>query len=410
LATYQTLDDVNVKGKVVIVRVDFNSEINSATKKVASDVRIRAHAESTIKELSEKGAKVVILAHQGRKGDPDFTPLKEHAEILGKILCAQVQFVDDVYGEKAKSAIKNLKSGQILVLDNVRLFAQETKEGTPEQHSKTDLVQNLAPLADLFVNDAFAAAHRAHVSLVGFTAVLPSVAGRVMERELVSLSKALEKPEHPCVYVMGGGKADDALEISKYVLTHNIADYVLTGGVVAQIFLTAKGYDLGKPNRDLIAKKELTGFIPGIKILLKQYHDKIIVPIDLAVNIAEKRKEIRVDDLPTGYPIFDIGSKTAEIYGKYIASAKSVVASGPMGVYENKEFAIGTKKVFKSIADSCAFSLAGGGHTISALQGFGLSSKISYVSTAGGALAEFLMGKKLPGVAALENSVKKKIT
>jgi len=159
----------------------------------------------------------------------------------------------------------------------------------------------------------------------------------------------------------------------------------------------------------LIAKKELTGFIPGIKILLKQYNDKIIVPIDLAVNIAEKRKEVRVDDLPTEYPIFDIGSKTAEIYGKYIASAKAVVVSGPMGVYENKEFAIGTKKVFKSIADSCAFSLAGGGHTISALQGFGLSSKISYVSTAGGALAEFLMGKKLPGVAALENSVKKKV-
>lgn len=409
MAKYQTLDDVNVDGKVILVRVDFNSEINPATKKVASDVRIRAHAESTIKELADKKAKVVILAHQGRRGDPDFTSLKEHADILNKILSTDVQFVDDVYGERAKIAIKNLKSGQILVLDNVRMFPQETKEGTPEQHAKTELVQNLAPLADLFVNDAFAAAHRAHVSMVGFTAVLPSAAGRVMERELVSLSKALENPEHPCVYIMGGGKADDALEISKYVINNKIADYILTGGVVAQIFLAAKGYNLGKPNKDLIAKKDLTGFIPGIKALINQYPEKFLVPIDLAINLDEKRKEIRTDDLPTEYPIFDIGSKTTEIYGKLITSAKSVVVSGPMGVYENKEFATGTKKVFKSVADSCAFSLAGGGHTISALQGFGLSSKISYVSTAGGALVEFLMGKKLPGVVALENSAKKKI-
>jgi phosphoglycerate kinase len=408
LAKYKTLDAVDVKGKVVLVRVDFNSEIDSTTKKVASDVRIRAHAESTIKELSEKGAKVVILAHQGRKGDSDFTSLKEHAAILGKILGKSVQFVDDVFGEKAKIAIKNLNPSQILVLDNVRLFAQETKEGTPEQHSKTDLVQNLAPLADLFVNDAFAAAHRSHVSMVGFTAVLPSVAGRIMERELTSLSKALEKPVHPCVYVMGGGKADDALEISKYVITHNIADYVLTGGVVAQIFLAAKGYDLGKINMDLIEKKGLTGFVAGIKELLGQFPEKFVIPLDLALNVAEKRKEITVDDLPTEYPIFDIGAKTAEVYGKYIASAKSVVVSGPMGVYEKKEFAAGTKKVFTAVANSGAFSLAGGGHTISAISEFSLSAKISYISTAGGALAEFLMGKKLPGVAALETAVQTK--
>jgi phosphoglycerate kinase len=244
--------------------------------------------------------------------------------------------------------------------------------------------------------------------MVGFTAVLPSVAGRIMERELTSLSKALEKPEHPCVYVMGGGKADDALEISKYVITNKIADYVLTGGVVAQIFLAAKGYDLGKSNMDLIAKKGLTGFIAGIKELLGQYPEKLIVPLDLALNVAEKRQEISVKDLPTEYPIFDIGTKTAEVYAKYIFSAKSVVVSGPMGVYEKKEFAVGTKKVFTAIANSGAFSLAGGGHTISAISEFGLSGKISYISTAGGALAEFLMGKKLPGVVALETAVQTK--
>jgi len=408
MAKYLTLDDVKVKDKVVLVRVDFNSEVDPETKKVTSDVRIRAHAETTIKELAEKGAKVVILAHQGRKGDPDFLPLKQHAEILGKILKCPVQYVDDVYGEKAKKAIKNLKSGEILVLDNVRSFAGETKEGTPAEHAKTELVQNLAPLADLFVNDAFAAAHRGHASMVGFTAVLPSAAGRIMERELKSLSRALEKPEKPCVYVMGGAKADDSLEISKYVLGNGIADYVVVGGVTAQLFLAAKGFDLGKGNMAFLAKKELTGLVPGIQALLKQYPDKILLPDDVALDVGGKRKEILVGKLPTEYSIFDIGAKTAENYAKLIAKAKSIVVSGPMGVYENKEFNHGTKRVFEAIADSKAFSLAGGGNTIAAIQEYGLSKKIGYISTAGGALIEFLMGKKLPGVVALENAVKSK--
>jgi phosphoglycerate kinase len=408
MAKYLTLDDVQVKDKVVLVRVDFNSEIDPETKKVASDVRIRAHAETTLKELAEKGAKVVVLAHQGRKGDPDFIPLKQHAEILGKILKCPVKYVDDVYGEKAQNAIKKLQSGEILVLDNVRRFDGETKKGTPQEHAKTVLVQNLAPLADLFVNDAFAAAHRAHVSMVGFTAVLPSVAGRIMERELKSLSKALEKPEKPCLYIMGGAKADDSLEISKYVLSNNIADYVLTGGVVSQVFLAAKGYSLGKPTMAFLEKKELTGLFPGIKELMQKYPNNIVTPDDVALDMNGKRKEIMVSALPTDHSIFDIGAKTIEDYAKLISAAKSIVLSGPMGVYENPEFAVGTKKVFKAIADSQAFSLAGGGHTISALQEFGLSNKISYVSTAGGALVEFLMGKKLPGVAALEEAAARK--
>jgi phosphoglycerate kinase len=408
MAKYLTLDDVKVKDKVVLVRVDFNSEVDPETKKVTSDVRIRAHGETTIEELSEKGAKVVVLAHQGRKGDPDFIPLKQHAEILSKVLGKPVQYVDDVYGEKAKKAIKNLKSGEILVLDNVRSFAGETKEGTPAEHAKTELVQNLAPLADLFVNDAFAAAHRAHVSIIGFTAKLPSVAGRIMERELKSLSRILEKPENPCLFILGGAKADDSLEISKYVLSNNIADYVLTGGVVSQVFLVAKGCDLGKGNMAFLEKKELMPLVPGIKELMHKYPKKIMVPEDLGLDVNGKRKEITVDKLPTEHSIFDIGAKTIESYGKLISAAKSIVFSGPMGVYENKEFAVGTKKVFEEIANSKAFSLAGGGHTISALQEFGLSGKISYVSTAGGALIEFLMGKKLPGVVALETAAARK--
>jgi phosphoglycerate kinase len=408
MAKYKTLDDFQVKNKVVLVRVDFNSEIDPATKKVTSDVRIRAHAESTLKELAEKGAKTVVLAHQGRKGDPDYTPLKEHAEILGKILKFPVKYVDDLFGDKAKAAIKNLKGGEILVLENVRSWEKETKSTTPEEASKTELVQNLAPLADLFVNDAFAAAHRGHVSMVGFTAVLPSAAGRIMERELKSLSKALEKPEKPSVYVMGGAKADDSLEISKYVLGKGIADYVLTGGVTGQLFLAAKGTNLGKGNMAYLEKKELTSLIPGIKALEEQYGKKVMTPVDLALDLHGKRKEIKINELPTENSIMDIGAKTVEAYAAIIASAKSIVVSGPMGVYENKEFNYGTKKVFEAIANSRAFSLAGGGNTIAAINEYGLNKKIGYISTAGGALIEFLMGKRLPGVVALENAVQTK--
>jgi phosphoglycerate kinase len=408
MAKYKTLDDFDFKNKIVLVRVDFNSEIDPVTKKVTSDVRIKAHAESTLKELAEKGAKIVVLAHQGRKGDPDYTPLKEHALILGKILKCPVKYVPDLFGDKAKAAIKSLKSGEILVLENVRSWDGETKSSTPEQASKTELVQNLAPLADLFVNDAFAAAHRGHVSMVGFTAVLPSAAGRIMERELKSLSKALEKPEKPSVYVMGGAKADDSLEISKYVLSKGIADYVLTGGVTGQLFLAAKSVDLGKGNMGYLAKKELTGLLPGIKVLEAQFGDKVMVPVDVAIDLNGKRKEIPVSKLPTENSIMDIGAKTAELYAKIIGSAKSIVVSGPMGVYENKEFNYGTKKVFEAIATSKAFSLAGGGNTIAAINEYGLEKKIGYISTAGGALIEFLMGKTLPGVVALENAVQKK--
>jgi len=408
MAKYLTLDDVAVKDKVVLVRVDFNSAVDPETKKVLDETRIRAHGETTIKELTGKGAKVVVLAHQGRKGDPDFIPLKQHAEILGKVLGKSVRYVDDVFGDKAQRAIKDLKSGEILVLENVRTFPGETKEGTPEEHAKTEFVKAIAPLADLFVNDAFAAAHRAHVSMVGFTAVLPSIAGRIMERELKSLSKVLEKPEKPCLYILGGAKADDSLEISKYVLDHGAADYVLTGGVVGHVFLVAEDFNLGKPNMSFLEEKKLMGLVPGIKGLIQKYPDKIKVPVDLAVEADKRRKEVPVEKLPTDHPIFDIGVKTVESYAKTIRNAKSIVISGPMGVFENSEFIFGTRRIFEEVTNSQAFSLAGGGHTIAALQEFGLSNKISYVSTAGGALIEFLMGKKLPGVVALEKAAIRK--
>jgi phosphoglycerate kinase len=405
---FLTLDDIKVKDKVVLVRVDFNSPLDPRTKKVLEDTRIRAHGETTIRELQDKGARTVILAHQGRIGDSDFIPLRQHAKILAKILNKPVKYVGDLYGERAKTAIRNLRSGEILLLENVRKFPLETKDGTPEEQAKTELVRNLAPLADLFVNDAFAAAHRAHVSIVGFTAVLPSVAGRIMEKELKSLSKVLENPEKPCIFVLGGAKADDSLEISKYVLEKGIANRVLTGGVVGQTFLAAMGYDLGKSNMEFLEKEGLMKFLPGITDLIHSYESSIGTPLDVALDVNGKRVEISVEELPSEYSIFDIGVKTSDYYSNFIRKAKSIVVSGPMGKYENEKFRYGTEKVLSEIAHSRAFSVAGGGHTIAALEIFGLTDRVSYISTAGGALIEFLMGKRLPGVVALEKAAVRK--
>jgi len=405
---FLTLDDVKVEGKTVLVRVDFNSPVDPETKKILDDTRIRAHGETTLKELSEKGAKVVVLAHQGRPGDPDFIPLKQHAERLEELLGKPVKYVDDLYGEKAKQAIRELENGEILVLENTRTYPEERKSKTPEEHAESDFIKALAPLADLFVNDAFSAAHRSHASVVGFTAVLPSVAGRIMERELKALSRVLESPEKPCVFILGGAKADDSLKISQYVLKNNIADYILTGGITGHLFLVATGVDLGKPNMEMLEKQKVLGLVPGIKDLMAEYPGKIKVPVDVAVEVEGKREELSVKDLPTDHPIFDIGTETIKEYSRIIKEAKSIVVSGPPGAYEKKEFIKGTRGIFEAVAESKAFSLVGGGHTVAAVHELGLSNRMSYISTAGGALIEFLMGSKLPAVVALEEAAEKK--
>ncbi|MCW4035392.1 MAG: phosphoglycerate kinase [Candidatus Bathyarchaeota archaeon] len=401
---FLTIDDFDLNNKTVLVRVDFNSPLDPNTKQIINDKRIRAHAQETISELVKKGAKTVVLAHQGRPGDADFINLEQHAKLLGKALNMPVKYVDDVYGPDAQNAIKALASGEVLVLGNVRGVSNEQSKGTPEEHSKTEFVKNLAPLADVFINDAFAAAHRAHVSMVGFTAVLPSAAGRIMEKELKALGKVLESPEKPSVFVIGGAKGDDSLDISNYVLKNDIADQVLAGGVIGHIFLVAKGVDLGEGNMKFLEKKDLMCLVPGIKELMNKYPGAIVTPIDLAMDVDGKRKEIDIENLPTDNSIFDIGTKTANMFGDIIRKAKTIVVSGPVGVFENPEFKAGSQIVLQAVAESEGFSLVGGGHTVAAVEKLGLADKMSYVSTAGGALIEFLMGKQLPGVVALEKA------
>ncbi|RLI51488.1 phosphoglycerate kinase [Candidatus Bathyarchaeota archaeon] len=396
-----TMDDFDFENKTVIIRVDFNSPLDSETKIITDDTRIRRHAK-TIKELMDKGGKVVIIAHQGRPGSHDFSTLQQHSIVLSKILGKSVRYVSDIFGEAAKSEIKNLKRGNALLIENVRMFLGEMKKLTADEHAKSELVKNLAPLADVYVNDGFAVAHRAHASIVGFPTVLPNVVGRVLERELKVLDKVKKAEDKPCIYVMGGAKADDAAAISDYVLGHGTADYVLTGGVIGQLFLFAQGVDIGDINVRFLEKKKFVQYIPKIKELFKKYNGKILLPEDFGIDVNGKRKDITLGDLPTQYSMFDIGLKTVKKYTELLKTAKIIVLSGPMGVYERKEFILGTKRIFEVIANSDVFSVVGGGNTLEAVKKLGLSEKISYISTGGGALMEFLTGKILPGVKALE--------
>lgn len=402
---FLTLDDLELEGKTVLVRAEFNSPVDLETKKITGSTRIRASA-ATIKAILDKGGKVAILAHQGRLGDPDFIPLKQHSEILSKILERPVKYVDDICGEKAQTAIANLKKGEVLVLENVRGFKDETKNLPPEEHSKSELVQNLAPLVDIFVHDAFGAAHRSQASLVGFTPLMPSAAGLTMEKELTSLAKVASDAEKPCIYVLGGAKPNDSVDIASYVLERGIADKILVGGLLTGLFLIAKGYDLSGPNEEFLNEKGYLDLLTNIKEMLSKYGEKIDMPSDVAVDAEGKRKEILIEDLPTGYSIFDIGSETAERYAKVVKDSKTVVLNGPLGVYERDLFMKGTRMVFTATAESEAFSLVGGGHTITAIEKLGLKEKISYVSTGGKVLLDFLMGKNLPGVEALKKSAR----
>jgi len=404
---YNTLDDFDFENKTVLLRVDFNLPLDKKTLEILDTTRIKL-VIPTIKELIDKKAKIVIIAHQGRKGDWDFTSLEKHAKALESILKKNVIYVNDIFGEKAKNSIKNLKPGEVLLLDNVRKFDGETEKKTPEDHAKSTLVQNLYPLADIFVNDAFAAAHRSQCSLVGFTEVLPSCAGRLMEKELTSLEKIIKNPEKPCIFLFGGAKFSDAVITIDRVLANKTADEVLLTGLPANAFLVAEGYNLGKKNEDALAKEGTTEQYEEIKKVLGKFRDKILLPIDFAFEKNGKREEIDLNKLPIENNLFDIGEKTINEFKEVLSDAKTVFLSGPCGVFENILFKKGTKEIFTFVANSDAYSIVGGGHTVAAIEQLNLDKKISHISTGGGSLEKFMMGDKLPVVEALKKAKNKR--
>ncbi|MBI5227703.1 phosphoglycerate kinase [Candidatus Micrarchaeota archaeon] len=385
----------DVSGKTIFVRVDLNSPVENG--KITASSRIYAHAK-TIHELSHRGAKVVVLSHQGRDGHPDFISLEQHAKLLHDILRHDVHFVDDVIGEKAKKAIAGLKNGEVLVLDNVRFLHCETHHSHDVEN---ELVAHLAPLADYYVIDALSVAHRNHSSVVGFSKKLPCFAGDILASEIEAVSKV--RHSHDVTFIFGGSKVDDSFAVMKKWLSDRRAREVLVTGALSVLLLYAKGYSVGG-SYDYLKNSGLLTHVPDAKALLEQFGGQIILPVDVGLSIDMKREECDSDKIEKGQ-IWDIGEKTIAAYVEKISKSSCIVMNGPAGVYELEDFSKGTKALLKAVADCDAFSLLGGGHTIAAIEKLGIDKKyFGYVSLSGKALIEYLCGKSLPGLLMLDEN------
>jgi len=410
---YLTLDDFDYRGKTVLLRVDINSPIDAKTRKITNENRI-IQSLPTIKEIIKKGAKLVIIAHQGDILEyQNLIPLREHAEKLSQKLGQEVQFIDDVAGPAAREKIKKLKAGEILLLDNLRYLAEEAStfddavKLTPEEMANTYLVRNLAPLVDYYVNDAFAAAHRNSASMVAFQELRPSAAGILYDKEVTALTTVLENPEHPCVFLLGGAKISDAFDMMKKALAEDSADYILTAGITGQIMHLAQGRKLGSPSEKVITDRGLKKFIAPARELLKDYPDKLRIPLDFGIDDNGKRREVSTNELPIESLIMDIGAKTIEEYSKILRKAGTIFVNGPAGIYEQEIGAYGTRQLWKIIGEAKGYSVIGGGDTVASAVRLGDLSKINYVCTGGGALIRFLSGKKLPLVEAMKKARKR---
>ena len=395
---FLTLDDVEVENKTIFLRVDVNSPIDPSTERILDDSRIKAIAP-TLQEL--RAARVVLGSHQSRPGRYDFTSLQAHARVIQMYYDGPVKFIDDVIGPRAIEAIGELKPGEILVLDNLRRIDEENRNMPPEEAAKTRLVEVLAPHFDLVVNDAFAAAHRSQPSLIGFGELLPMVAGRLMQRELEALERVLENPDRPCIFILGGAKVEDRLPVIDRVLREGIADKVLLGGLVQEPFLMARGYlskrleNLGDEERHLVDEASK---------LLENYGDRIELPVDLALDVGGERDEVGVGKLTDETNIYDIGLNTIVRYIDEVKAAGTVVAEGPLGMFERRGFHIGTKELLRAMAECRGYTLLGGGHLGAMASLLGLEGKIDHISTGGGALLTLLAGAPMPVIEALKRA------
>jgi phosphoglycerate kinase len=396
---FKTLDDVDFAGKRVLIRVDMNCSVDPDTKEITDDSRIVATLP-TLRELAK--SKTVLMAHQGRPGSDDFISLDVHTGILRKH-GLKATFVDDIFGNKAKAAIEKAPVGEILVLQNVRYFDGELKKAPAEEVAKEPLVQELYPLFDLFVNDAFGAAHRSQASIVGFTTVLPSVAGRLVEKEIRTLTDATATDQHPWTLVLGGAKVADKVKTLGKLLAADRVDNALLGGLLGTLFLIAKGLVSEEYSKPI---KGFEDALSTAKELLEKYPDVIILPEDAAVARDGQRFECKFSQMESD-PFFDIGPETTKKYAETIRSSAVVFANGPMGFFEKESFAKGTSEILDAIADCKGITVVGGGHMGAMAQKKNFGDLITHISTGGGATINFLTGKKLDLIAALEAAAKR---
>jgi phosphoglycerate kinase len=388
----RTIRDVDVQGKRVLVRVDFNVPIENG--KVLDDWRLRATLP-TIRYLTERGAKVILLSHLGRpkgKRDEQFS-LRPVAQRLSELLGQPVQFADDCVGEVAEQTVARLQAGEVLLLENLRFHAGE-------EANDDSFAQQLARLGDVFVNDAFGAAHRAHASVHAITKFLPSYAGLLMEREVTHLSRLLEAPEKPFVAVLGGAKVSDKIGVIRNLLTK--VDALLIGGAMAFTFLKAQGYETGKSLVEA-DKLDLANALLGEA---KEKGVELVLPVDVVVAESDAEdattQVVPATAIPADKAGYDIGPETANLFAERIRTAKTVFWNGPMGRFERTPFKAGTKAIAEALAQCSGTTVVGGGETAAAAFEFGIADKVTHVSTGGGAALELLEGRELPGIAVLK--------
>ena len=386
----KTIRDVSWPGKRALVRCDFNVPLD-ANLQITDDTRIRA-AVPTLQYLLEHGAAVILCSHLGRpKGVQDNLRLNPVAVRLSELLGQPVIKLDDCIGPDVEAAAEAMKPCDVLLLENLRFYPEEEKNN-PEFAGK------LAKLADVWVNDAFGTAHRAHASTAGVASYLPAVAGFLLEKEIAFLGEAVQNPKRPFVAILGGAKISDKIGVIENLLTK--ADTLLIGGGMANTFLKAKGYELGD------SLVEASSLELAAQLIAKA-GDKLLVPVDVVVAdafSADARKKVTAADaVEAGWRVLDIGPQTVDLYASRIRGAKTVVWNGPMGVFEFPPFAQGTFAIARALADSGATTIVGGGDSVAAVEQAGLAERITHISTGGGASLEFLEGRELPGIAALNS-------
>jgi phosphoglycerate kinase len=384
----KTVKDIDLKGKRVLMRVDFNVPMQDS--KVTDDKRIKASLP-TIKYILDQGASLILMSHLGRpKGspDPEFS-LRPAAEVLSSQLGIPVKMAPDTIGPEVDAMAKKLKPGEVLMLENTRFHKGEEK-------NDPELAKQMAALADVYVNDAFGSAHRAHSSTEGVARYLPAVSGFLMEQELEYLGRAVANPEHPYVAILGGAKISDKIDVVESLLSK--ADKLIIGGGMANTFLAAKGLNM----QDSLVEE---GSLETAKSIMEKAGDKLVLPVDAVIadkfEAEANSQVVDVDKIPAGWRMMDVGPKTLELYKQALDGAKLIVWNGPVGVFEMPKFAEGTFALAKLLAESGATTVIGGGDSASAVKKAGVANKMTHVSTGGGASLEFLEGKELPGVAAL---------
>lgn len=399
---FLTLDDVDVAGKTVFLRADINVPLDPTSKRILDASRIKAVAP-TVKDLRE--AKVVLGAHQSRPGRYDFTGMEMHARVLQMYLEQDVKYTSDVIGDEAQRAIKALNPGEVLVLNNVRMLEEENRVAPVEELAGTEFVRTMAPLVDLFVNDAFAAAHRSQPSLVGLSNTTTMVAGRLMESELQAMNRVLDDPARPAVYLLGGAKVDDRIPVIRRVLRDDIADRILIGGLIRNSFHMAEG---GMRHHYEKLDEHGRRIVDEARAIIEKFPDRVVLPVDVALDVNGERVEILTTRITDEINIYDIGLNAIAQFSSAIIRAGTVVAEGPLGMFERRGFDIGTKELLRCMARCEGYTVVGGGHMGGMASMLGITQQMSHVSTGGGAMLSMLAGETLPVVAALEESKRRR--